>query len=48
MPETKNTTYKTVKKTVKTNNPTNPEQTFYGINLITSSKITTGSSPKIS
>lgn len=39
MPETKNTTYKTVKKTVKTNNPTNPEQTFYGINLITSSKI---------
>ena len=47
MPETKNQTYKTVKKTVKSQNPSNPEQTYYGVHLITSSKINNAHSKRL-
>lgn len=47
MPENKNAKFKTVKKTVKTSNSANPIQTFYGVNLITSSFVNTENSKRL-
>lgn len=47
MAENKNTKFKTVKKTVKSSNSANPVQTFYGVNLITSSYINSENSSRL-
>ena len=47
MPDTKNAKFKTVKKTVISSDTENPVQTFYGIHLITSSKISTKNSKRL-
>lgn len=47
MPETKNQKYKTTKKTVINAGASNPAQTFYGVNLITSSRVYTEGSKRL-
>ena len=47
MPENKNSKFKTVKKTVINAGAQNPAQTFYGVNLITSSKVYTEGSKRL-
>lgn len=47
MPETKNPKFKTVKKTVKSSDSSNPEKIYYGVNLITSSKVKSEGSKRL-
>lgn len=47
MPDIKNSKYKTVKKTVKTAGSSNPAQVYYGVHLITASKINTANKSRL-